>query len=143
MVDLSVLVVVGVAAALQSPPTFLLPGGGLKFWWQFGACTRLRESVDFARTPVIGASAGALVAVCAWTGVDFHTAASRAVELCEEQGVWERGRLGLAGIWGPMIDEWLHDLLPEDAVQRCAQTQFVVFSAEIKQTDHSCRDKKF
>lgn len=39
-------------------------------------------------------------------------------------GVWrrhglEQRRWGLAGIWGPLIRQWLHDLLPHDAADRC------------------------
>jgi len=35
--------------------------------------------------------------------------------MSEEAGVWERP-LGLMGIWGDIIYEWLDELIPLDAV---------------------------
>jgi hypothetical protein len=37
-----------------------------------------------------------------------------ALSLSEDANVWERP-LGLQGVWGNMIYEWLDRLLPEDA----------------------------
>jgi hypothetical protein len=36
--------------------------------------------------------------------------------MSDEAGVWERP-LGLMGIWGDIIYEWLDDVLPMDAVE--------------------------
>jgi hypothetical protein len=33
-------------------------------------------------------------------------------------GIWERP-LGLAGVWGSLVERWLYDLLPGDAHQQC------------------------
>ena len=46
-------------------------------------------------------------------------ALERALALCEETGALERGAWGLYGIWGGVIRQWLDELLPEDAAQRC------------------------
>jgi len=37
---------------------------------------------------------------------------------CEENGVWDR-KMGLAGVWGPIVRSWLEEILPSDAAQRC------------------------
>ena len=46
-------------------------------------------------------------------------ALERALALCEETGALECGAWGLYGIWGGVIRQWLDELLPEDAAQRC------------------------
>jgi hypothetical protein len=64
-----------------------------------------------------GASAGALTATLTATGVDFYRATELALDLSKEAGVWDRSG-GLQGVWGAMIETWLEELLPEDALQR-------------------------
>ena len=63
-----------------------------------------------------GASAGALAATLTLTGVDFCRATDLALRLANDAGVWDR-RNGLQGIWGPMIHDWLDELIPDDAVE--------------------------
>ena len=46
------------------------------------------------------------------TSVDLYEATDLALALATKAGVWDRP-LGLQGIWGPMIEEWLDTLLPE------------------------------
>jgi hypothetical protein len=100
------------------PPHLVFPGGGIFFYWQAGAVTYLRKGgYDLASVSFAGASAGALTATLAATGVDFGRATDLALSLAAEAGVWNR-RGGLQGIWGPMIREWLDELLPEDALQQ-------------------------
>jgi len=95
-------------------PFLLFPGGGIFFYWQAGAVTYLREQgYDLSKARLGGASAGALTATLAAGEVDFYEAMELALSLAEKAGVWER-RQGLQGIWGPMIDTWLDDLIPED-----------------------------
>jgi len=113
--------------ALQTREKVLvLPGGGLFFWWQLGAMSRIRQEPAFKDVKVVGTSAGALAALCGRGGVEFDEALKLAIKLADDGGVWTRGRLGLAGIWGDMIRVWLDELLPDDAADLCKDTNFVV-----------------
>jgi len=51
------------------------------------------------------------------TEVNPYEATELALSLSEKAGVWDRP-LGLQGVWGNMIYEWLDTLLPDDAVER-------------------------
>ena len=76
--------------------------------------TYLREqNYDLSDVKLTGASAGALVATLTATEVDFEEATTNALQLAENAGVWDR-KLGLQGIWGPMIESWLDELIPEE-----------------------------
>jgi hypothetical protein len=102
----------------ESPPHLVFPGGGIFFYWQAGAVSYLREQgYNLTAVTAAGASAGALTATLAATGVDFYQATTLALELAEKAGIWDRSG-GLQGIWGPMIYDWLDELLPENAVER-------------------------
>jgi len=93
----------------------LFPGGGIFFYWQIGVVQYLRENnYDLRRTSLSGASAGALSATLTATDVDFFEATNLALDLASEAKVWERP-LGLQGVWGPLIQHWLDELLPMDA----------------------------
>jgi hypothetical protein len=106
------------APTLESPPHLVFPGGGIFFYWQAGAVSYLREQgYNLTAVTAAGASAGALTATLAATGVDFYQATTLALELAEKAGIWDRSG-GLQGIWGPMIYDWLDELLPENAVER-------------------------
>lgn len=99
----------------HSGPRLIFPGGGLFFYWQAGVISHLKEEgYDLSKAHLSGASAGALSATLAATGVDFYEATELALSLSEEAGVWDRP-LGLQGIWGDMIHTWLDELLPHDA----------------------------
>lgn len=93
----------------------IFPGGGIFFYWHAGVISYLREKeyplLDNPDLHFTGASAGALCATLTATGVDFEKATSLALAKARDAGVWDRP-LGLYGIWGPMIDEWLDELLP-------------------------------
>lgn len=98
-------------------PHLVFPGGGLFFYWQAGTVTYLREQgYDMNQITASGASAGALTATLMATNVDFLRATELALQLSDEAGVWDRSG-GLQGIWGPMIEEWLDQLLPENAAE--------------------------
>lgn len=102
----------------ESPPHLVFPGGGIFFYWQAGAVTYLREQgYNLTAVTAAGASAGALTATLAATGVDFYRATELALNMADQAGVWDRSG-GLQGIWGPMIHDWLDELLPENAVER-------------------------
>lgn len=44
--------------------------------------------------------------------------------------MWERP-LGLVGVWGSIIERWLHDLLPPDAAERAAGGELGVVVTEL------------
>jgi Patatin-like phospholipase len=99
-------------------PHVIFPGGGIFFYWQAGAITYLRDEqgYDFTASTMTGASAGALAATLAATNVDFYQATALALKMAQDAGVWDRSG-GLQGIWGPLIYDWLDELLPENAVE--------------------------
>ena len=104
-------------AANEKVPHLIFPGGGLFFYWQAGAVTYLREQgYDLMQVTTSGASAGALTATLLATNVDFVQATELALQLSKENGVWDRSA-GLQGIWGPIIYDWLDQLLPDNAVE--------------------------
>jgi len=103
---------------LQHPDSdnhLIFPGGGIFFYWQAGFVEYLREQTDLKPFHMTGASAGALTATLARHDVCFHEATEVALKLAADAGVWNR-KGGLQGIWGPMIEEWLQRLLPEDVI---------------------------
>lgn len=78
----------------------------------------LHRNFDLRGVQMVGASAGGLICALAACGVDEDKAVRVAHRLAQEYGVFERPG-GLAGIWGALIREWLDELLPEDAAERC------------------------
>jgi hypothetical protein len=68
-------------------------------------------------TLVSGASAGALSATLAKTGVNPYDATTLALSMSEDAGIWDRPS-GLQGVWGNIIRDWLERLLPADAEER-------------------------
>ena len=109
------------------PPLFVWPGGGILFWWDAGAITELRRrNVDLSRCSHVGASAGALAAVLAVCDVDMNVAFETAARLTDGTGATARGTL--LGSWGGVCREWLGEILPEDAAERCTGTTTIVVS---------------
>ena len=97
-----------------------LPGGGvLQYWWAAGAVEALRESHDCGALSFAGASAGALAAALAACDVDMAASARLAYSLAERENFYSR-RLGLVGIFGPVVREWLWELLPPDCAAVCS-----------------------
>lgn len=107
---------------LSKAPGLVYPGGGIFFWHQAGSVKALARRLDLANTPCVGASAGALAATLAVNNADMDIALESALRLSHEAGVFDRGPWGLAGIWGPIIEQWLDELLPLDAAARCSGT---------------------
>ena len=107
------------ASAARAAAGLAFPGGGLFFWWQAGAIQGLSRRIELSRTPCVGASAGALAATLAACECDMQQALRRAVQLSADAGAFDRGPWGLYGIWGPIIRQWLDELLPSDAAERC------------------------
>ena len=101
--------------AKTEPPHLIFPGAGLFFYWQAGVVTYLRQAgYDLSKTTMSGASAGAIAATLAATDVCFSNATDTALRLGRDAGVWDRP-LGLMGVWGSLIEEWLDEILPANA----------------------------
>ena len=118
-------------APATQQPVFNIGGGGIFFWWMAGAMKELCHNGPNSLTEhyaLRGASAGALAAVLGACRVEIDTALNHAHKLAVENGVFERP-LGLVGVWGGMLRTWLHDLLPEDAAERCSGKVQVVVTA--------------
>lgn len=99
-------------------PGIIFPGGGLFFYWQAGVVAYLQEEgYDLPNTLLSGASAGALSATLAKTEVSPYDATELALSMSEEAGIWDRP-LGLQGVWGGLIYDWLDQLLPLDAEEK-------------------------
>jgi len=103
----------------KQSPSIIFPGGGLFFYWQAGVIAHLQEqNYDISTNTLLsGASAGALSATLAKTGVSPYDATELALSMSDEAGVWDRPA-GLQGVWGSIIYEWLDQLLPVDAGER-------------------------
>jgi len=103
----------------KQSPSIIFPGGGLFFYWQAGVVAHLQEqNYNLATNTLLsGASAGALSATLAKTGVSPYDATELALSMSDEAGVWERPA-GLQGVCGSIIYEWLDQLLPVDAGER-------------------------
>lgn len=106
-------------------PTISWCGGGIYFFWELGAAQYLIQNYDLSKVQHVGASAGALVAALLCCGVEPKDALKAAHRLASEAGVFERP-LGLAGIWGELIRNWLRELLPADAADRCTRTKIKI-----------------
>jgi hypothetical protein len=102
-------------------------GSGLFFWWQLGAVAFLRDRYDLTKIRQVGASGGALAAALAACDACPDRTMDVALELSERYGVWSRP-LGLMGVWGRIVEEWLEELLPEDAHERCSGRVGVVYT---------------
>lgn len=89
-------------------------GGGIYFWWQAGASRYLQEKNELIKSiPVYGTSAGAISATLWISNASYVDAAKIAIDIAERNKVWD-SKLGLAGIWSPMIKEFLHEIVPND-----------------------------
>ena len=81
----------------------------------------LSERFDLQRARLAGASAGALSASAAACEVDLTEGLELALQLTSGAGaVEDGGKFGLAGVWGGIVREWLHCILPDDAHKSCS-----------------------
>jgi len=106
----------------RARPVVAMQGGGINFWHQAGAIEAARAELGrdhFNSLEFVGGSAGSLAAVLSATGVDMDDAFSCAIDLSLKAGLWERP-LGLAGVWGDIVRDWLSELLPTDAHALCS-----------------------
>ncbi|CAL8460544.1 g73 [Coccomyxa elongata] len=100
---------------------FGFSAGGLLFPYYLGIVNTLNElNVITDATPLAGASAGSLIAACHHSGLPAQQVKDACFLLaddCRRKGT--RGRLGT------VLSEFLYDLLPQDAHERCNHKTFV------------------
>lgn len=94
-------------------------GSGVYFFWQLGAMQYLMNKFHLAKVPMVGASGGGFAAVLSACEVPAEQVLETAYALSLKHNIWERP-LGLMGTWGGLVEQWLHDLLPADAAERCS-----------------------
>eukprot|EP00798_Chlamydomonas_sp_ICE-L_P023246 gene23246-30471_t len=100
-------------------------GAGVFFFWQLGCMKYLAERYDMSKVAMVGASGGALAAVLAICGVDTERVIAHAYALSEKYSLKDRS-LGLLGALGPIVEEWLDDLLPDNAHEICRDKVTIV-----------------
>ena len=98
-----------------SVPCCLAPGPQQ---WVFKWDRASRREADRPR------SAGALASALAACDVDFLAATELAYGLAVKHDLYNR-RLGLVGVWGGLVREWLDELLPDNAADVCRGKVFV------------------
>ena len=112
-------------------PVLSFPGGGIYFYWQAGIIEYLREkNYDLSQVDFVGASAGALTSTLAACNVNFYHATDVAVALCDKYNVWDRP-LGLMGIWGNIVEEWLDIILPDNAHELCTDNKVNIYILKV------------
>ena len=99
-------------------PILGVAGGGVFFFWEVGVLKYLSERYRLQDMNLIGVSAGALASVLVACQVDFDRSVRRAYDICVERDIFNRPG-GLQGVWGPILRQWLDELLPENAHERC------------------------
>mmetsp|Transcript_8118 Transcript_8118/g.23288 ORF Transcript_8118/g.23288 Transcript_8118/m.23288 type:complete len:328 (+) Transcript_8118:589-1572(+) len=95
-------------------------GGGVYFWWQLGVAKYLRERYDLSRTRMLGASGGAIAATLTACGISAEQAIQAAKAMADDRGLLERP-LGVVGLWGQQVRDWLNDVLPHEAAELCRE----------------------
>lgn len=78
----------------------------------------LMNKFQLSKVPMVGASGGGFAAVLSTCEVHPEQVLETAYALSLKHNIWERP-LGLMGTWGGLVEQWLHDLLPADAAERC------------------------
>lgn len=129
----------------------IFPGGGIFFWWQAGVVRALQQRYDLQNPNLTmsGASAGSIACVMAACNVEMDVAINAALCLATEGGVFSRTG-GLVGVWGGLIERWLHEMLPNDCHISCSgkvsisvtvlSCAFVPFHREVVNTFSSKQD---
>lgn len=103
---------------LDDRPILGCAGGGVFFFWEVGVLKYLSERYRLQDMNLIGVSAGALASVLVACQVDLDRSVRRAYDICVERDIFNRPG-GLQGVWGAILRQWLDELLPEDAHERC------------------------
>lgn len=89
-------------------------GGGIYFWYQAGCIKYLLSSGRKLKDDVkiIGSSAGSLSATLLTLNCSIDEAAEFAINQAKREKLFENP-LGLAGVWGALVEEWLQNLIGE------------------------------
>ena len=77
-----------------------------------GCAKYIQEHCDVSSVPIFGASAGSLSAALLLNNCDFDRAVDVAFEIACRYKIYESGG-GFKGMLGPMLSEWLEEVLPE------------------------------
>ena len=99
---------------IKNAHTIRFQGGGIKFWFQAGACKYCREQQKIFNQTLIGTSAGSLSATFLALNVDFDKVAEFAIFQATRDHLFDKPS-GLLGIWGNLVREWLYYLISDDA----------------------------
>lgn len=100
-------------------------GGGIFLFWQIGAARAVSEIRQGRTTYWAGTSAGALCAALTLCHVEPLLAIETAHRLAIERDLYRRP-LGLLGVWGAILREWLDIVLPLDADELCGNGALTV-----------------
>ena len=89
-------------------------GGGIYFWYQAGCVKYLLSSGRKLKdnVKIVGTSAGSLSATLLTLNCSIDEAAEFAIYQAHREKLFENP-LGLAGVWGALVDEWLQKLIGE------------------------------
>ncbi|KAJ9526871.1 hypothetical protein QJQ45_017763 [Haematococcus lacustris] len=129
----------------QVPLLLSWPGAGVLVFWQIGVMKGLAARYDLSRLPMLGSSSGALVTALAKGGACMDAAAHRGIQLLKEFDVTSRP-FGLLGILGRLTRQWMEDVLPDRAAERCSGggATLLVTTLPLLRTRHitdfHCRD---
>lgn len=107
--------------------SFVFCGAGSRLPWVMGIARYLvdKRFIEVETTPcIMGVSAGALTAAVTLSGVDTDLAVASATRIMEKRGVFTRW-LGFIGIMSGILREWLEEVLPPDAHERCSGRLYV------------------
>lgn len=105
-------------------------GGGIYFFWMLGVMKYISSRYDLRSATLIGTSAGGLIAALTACEVDLDAAVQRAYQMAQEHKLWDRP-LGLVGAWGPLVRQWLVDMLPDDAHITCSGGRVRLIATEL------------
>lgn len=85
---------------------------------QLGVVKYMQEHFDLSRVHFRGASAGGLISTLACCNIDLDEAVAKAYKLSIDHEIFDRP-LGVVGVWGGLIRNWLDELLPDNAHKMC------------------------
>eukprot|EP00467_Chlorarachnion_reptans_P015830 CAMPEP_0114495924 /NCGR_PEP_ID=MMETSP0109-20121206/5490_1 /TAXON_ID=29199 /ORGANISM="Chlorarachnion reptans, Strain CCCM449" /LENGTH=377 /DNA_ID=CAMNT_0001673151 /DNA_START=338 /DNA_END=1472 /DNA_ORIENTATION=+ len=101
-------------------PVVSCAGAGIFIFWQMGALKYISTHFDMRKAKLHGGSAGAVLSTFIASGVDLDQAVRESYNIGMEARVWSRSKLEHFGLFGPLIKQWLENLLPDDAHERCS-----------------------